>query len=155
MKNKIKFNFVDFVIVIAVVLIAFAGWMILGNKSSSGTGKDFTYEILFREVTKEVAESVQEGADIFDGVKIINIGTISDVSYKECTKYQINTLTGEYVNVNVPDRYDLTVKVAASGNCDDMSCFVNEYEIFVGKRVDAKSVGFVGHGNITTVVEGE
>ena len=140
---------------LAVILVAVAGWLILGNNSSSGSGKEFSYEILFREVPLEVAESVQKGADIFDGVKIINIGQISDVSYTEATKYELNTLTGEYVNSNIPERYDLTVKVDAAGNCTDLSCFVNEYEIYVGKRVDVKSIGFVGHGNVTTVKEGE
>ena len=155
MKKKIKFNFVDFVIVMAVILVAVAGWLVLGNGSSSNEGKNFSYEILFREVPIEVAEAVQKDADIFDGVKIINIGKISDVSYKECEKYEFDAISGEYVNTKVPVRYDLTVKVDATGNCNNISCFVNEYEIYVGKRVDAKSIGFIGHGNITTVSEGE
>lgn len=155
MKKKIKFNFVDFAIVAVIILIAVAGWLILGGNSSSNSNEQFSYEILFREVSLEESLAVQNEADLFDGIKIINIGKISGSSYVECEKYEFNELTGEYVSVKVPDKYDLTVKVVASGSCDGLSCLVNEYEIYVGKSVDVKSVGFVGHGVISTVNEGE
>jgi len=155
MKVKLKFNFVDFAIVAAVVLVATACFVILGGNSSLGAGTEFSYEILFREVPIEVATAAQNGADIFDGVKIINIGKISDSSYEDATKYEFNTLTGEYAYVKVPELYDLTVEVTASGSSNEHSFYVNEYDICVGKRVDVKSVGFVGHGTIVAVKEGE
>ena len=152
---KIKFNFVDVAIVAIIILVAVLGWFVLGNSSNSASGTDFSYEILFREVPEEVATSVQKGADIFDGVKIINIGTIADVEYEDSVKFEFNTLTGDYAYVKVPERYDLKVKVSATGNNDGMAYFVNEYEVFVGKSVDVKSIGFVGHGTVTAVNEGE
>ena len=155
MEKKIKFNFVDIAIVAIVIIVAVLGWVVLGGGSASDAGKEFSYEILFREVPETEALAVQKGADIFDGIKIINIGTISDVSYKESVKYEFNSITGEYDEVKVPERYNLTVKVSAAGSCDGLACLVNEYEVYVGKTADVKSIGFVGHGVITTVEEGE
>ena len=155
MKKKIKFNFVDIAIVAIVIIVAILGWLILGSSSASNAGKDFSYEILFREIPESEALAAQKGADIFDGIKIINIGTISDVSYKASVKYEFNSVTGEYDEVKVPERYDLTVKVSATGSSDGLACLVNEYEVYVGKSADVKSIGFVGHGVITTVEEGE
>ena len=50
MKKKIKFNFVDIAIVAIVIIVAILGWLILGSSSASNAGKDFSYEILFREI---------------------------------------------------------------------------------------------------------
>lgn len=154
-KIKFKFNFVDYTIVALIILVAVCGWLILGGDATSTSDVGFSYEILFREVPEEVATAVQKGADIFDGVKIINIGTIADISYEDSVKYEFNSLTGDYTYVKVPERYDLKIKVSAKGSSDSMAYFVNEYEVFVGKSVDVKSIGFVGHGTITAVNEGE
>lgn len=153
--KKFKFNFVDFIIVVAVVLVAVLAFLIFGGNSSPTADKKFSYQILLREVPEEVVAAVQDGADIFDGVKIINIGKISKSAYKDSEKYEFNTLTGDYAYVKVPERYDLTIDVEASGKTDDLSYYVNEYEVFVGKSVDVKSIGFVGHGTIVSVSEGE
>ena len=162
-KNNFKFNFVDTVIVvilaIAVVVLSvvvFSGTnaedpVTVGEKTLKS--KDFTYKLLFREIDEEVVSKIKKNIIIYEGGKNESIGKIIDFEVDDSQKYEFNSLTGEYINVNVPEKYDLTLTISAKGSHDKMSYFIDEYEIYVGRSVDIRSVGFVAHGYVVAVDE--
>ena len=152
-KKGFKFNFVDIsIVVVLIAVVALAGFIIadktIDNKSS---GEVFSYELLFREIPEEIVSKIQKDIVIYEGGKNTEIGKIADMEIKESTKYEFNTLTGEYMNVEVPERYDVTLNISSKGERDKMSYFIDEYEIYVGKAVDITSLGFVAHGYVVAV----
>ncbi|MBQ2897417.1 MAG: DUF4330 family protein [Clostridia bacterium] len=153
--KKFKFNFVDTIIILMVLAVITVGWLFINNRSSDGSSSKFSYDILLKEIPIETVNAITKGSDVFDGVKIINIGVINDFSYKKSQYYEYSEQTGEYVFTEVPDMYDVTINVQAGGTFSGLTHIVNEYEIYVGKAVDIKSVGFVGHGVIVAVNEVE
>ncbi len=146
-----KFNFIDVVIILLVLAILTVGWLFFNKESTNSNTVEFSYDILLKEIPFETVNSIQKNSDIFDGVKIINIGAIKDFSYKTSQYYEYSEEKGEYVYTSVPDMYDVTIKVVANGINSELAHFVNDYEIYVGKSVDVKSLGFVGHGVIVAV----
>ena len=96
-KNNVKFNFVDVAIAVCliVVVLAVSVYFVMSKQGAgSGTAQEFSYSILFREVTEEVANSIKKDAFIYDGNKNINIGKISDIEIKDCTKYEFDGVSG-------------------------------------------------------------
>ena len=153
--KKIKFNFVDAIIVLMILMVIVLGWLFFNNRSSAGDAREFKYDILLKEIPIETINAIATGTDVFDGVKIINIGVIEEFSYKETGYYEYSAQSGKYVFTQVPDMYDATITVRARGNSTHLAHYVNDYEICVGKSVDIKSIGFVGHGVIVAVNEVE
>lgn len=153
--NKIKFNVIDILIILVILAIVALGYVYINGKAVDSNSSDFTYDILFKEVTAEFVDAIQPGAAIFDGIKIIEIGNISDYSEKDAVRYEFSSQAGEYVETSIPGKYDVTMTVSAAGNCDELACFVNDYEVYIGKTVDVKSAGLVGHGVVVAINEVE
>jgi len=154
MKNiSKKFNLIDALVIFIIIAVMLVGWLFINNRSEGGNSSAFTYDILLKEIPIETAEAITHDADVFDGIKIINIGKILEFSYDKSVRYEFSEETGEYVYTEIPDMYDATIKVIAEGGMNGLSHCVNDYEIYVGKSVDIKSVGFVGHGVIVSVDE--
>ena len=153
MKNKIRFNIIDVLIILIILAIVVVGFVYLNGRSADSGSSEFTYDVFFKEVPAEFADAIQTGAAVFDGVKIIEIGNIVDFTENNAVRYEFSSQKGEYVETYIPDMYDVTMKVSAKGTCEELACFVNDYEVYIGKTVDVKSIGLVGHGVIVAIDE--
>ncbi|MBQ3077447.1 MAG: DUF4330 family protein [Clostridia bacterium] len=134
-------------LVVAVGLVAF--WFIRGTgaaNSSSGTPVAVTYKVELVGLPADIRDSAKTGVAVRDGVRLQNIGTVTEVS---STNYYLmlgDPVTGEVRRSEVEGLYNVTVTCEAVGELRGSRVMIGEYMIAIGQQVAMQSPGISGVG---------
>lgn len=149
-----KFNFIDVLIILIILLVAavviniFAPALLSGKFSSGGVTKRIQYTVEFTGVDGEYIEMIKEGNTVVDSVSKYSLGSVAavdfDTRYSEL-EYDEQNKAG--VLSVYPDKYNLLVTVTVDAEYEDGKGFsVNDYRIAVGEKMALRFPDYVGEG---------
>ena len=132
-KKKLRFNIIDFLIIVAIVAVvvvfAVRGGII---KKISSYNTTITYTVKVFDVQKGSFDLVNVGDSLYFDEDDRRIGKVVDKSFSESVDYAVLS-DGTIKKVkNVEDRIDMYITIEADGTFDDDGCMVNG-DFFVGK----------------------
>ena len=153
-EKRIRFTFVDCLIVFVLLAILAGGWLFL-TKGLGGNRDLIKYELYINNLKPEVAENIKVGDVIFDSAQKMEIGTVTKVEKKPFVDQVFDSIQGTFSYQPVPDRYEVHIFAQEKGSFGDEKIEVNGYEIYVGKTVYVKSESFVCAATVWGVEKGE
>ena len=135
-KKKIKFNLIDFLIVIAViaviVVIAFRSGLV-ENLANNAKGKTIVYTVKIGDVQNESFNFIDIGEKLYNDETDAYIGTIVDKRVETSKVYIIST-EGKIVKTEQPGRADIYLTVEAKGTVNANGCKVDgKFFVAAGK----------------------
>ncbi len=144
--TKKKITFVDVIIVVLVICIILGcGYYLFSKKiiETKTEGSGFGYTLRFSNIKEEVAEQFDVGDQIVDSTKLIEIGTIDNVTVNPYKEVQEDKTNGEFVTREIPGKYEVLIHVVT----DDAvvtknSVTVNNYELYYGKTAFVRGDNF-------------
>ena len=145
MKNKIKFNVIDALIIAGVILVlAVFGYYALGGWEMSDSGKEkiMNYTVEIQGVPEEYLNKVNIGDDVFDVRKGSAIGKVAAVG--EARPYKTvaeNINEGAFVMSEVPGKYTFDVTIRTPYKESAAGYTVNDMDLKVGRSVTIKTAG--------------
>lgn len=156
--QKPRFNIVDFLIILAVVLVVVAGVYILGSKSETVVNTDKTktqITIELKEVDKEAMNYYNENAKIGTAVTMglrekVN-GVLMEINSAPSTENFDNPVTGKKELVNQIGKYNLTFTIEAELSETDKDFLIGTDKIKIGKELNFAGKGFSGYGNVVII----
>lgn len=158
--KKAKFNVMDCLIVIGVVLCLFGGLYIFGNlKETSSKGADtakmrYTVEFTKRDKTAaEMFSAAAERGDIcFVSEKERAEATLIDAKCTPAKMLTTNLETGETFWAEIPDSYDIVVTLESNGHETETTVTAGEgTNLKIGEEISVKGKGYAGYGFITSL----
>lgn len=155
--DKPKFNLIDGLIVLFVVLVAAAGiYLFGGNNSAVGTESQNTTAVFKIQLTKvdeslynKFAAALETEENVWIGVKERFAGKIEELEFSPSAKITTNTQTGKAVLAEDPNLFDITIQVRASALETPSAISASGTEIRVGEETAIRGKGFAGYGFIT------
>ena len=154
MKPHPKFNIVDIIIIIVVIIVAAGAVKFLGGRSEearAGGAQTVYFAFEGRDVLLGGASLVKEGDKIYNSNNSEYIGV---VTYVEIIPYKLvgfNPETAAYEEVEVPDRYDVTIYAEGTGYHNDADVVVEGQTVKVGQQFNLKGKGYAFEGYIVKV----
>lgn len=152
--KKHKFNWVDLLVVLLVVLlIAGAVYKFRGNNVTSGTVPmdPVTYTVQISNTRKGLADAIQPGDTIYDGDSGNAVGTVASVNVQDARKLMTKD-DGTVVWALLEDRYDVTITIEAQAVISGNTCMVNRiYQLNVGSTRSLYSKYATWTGRITDI----
>lgn len=138
--DKLRFNFVDFVIIGLVIVLLAAGTykLFFINKGLAMQNGVIEYKILIENIRTPTVESMKEGQTVKDVQSNIVIGTIVN---KEISPYKqaVPTLDGRVVQAEVPEKYNVIVTIRSPAIVTDNNITIGNKEIKIGATISIKS----------------
>lgn len=153
---KKKFNIVDVIIIVVVLAVIVAGIFLyfkMKNNNDNATVQANTAKIEFvievNNVTETVANSFKaaEGSAVSFGDTASGAGTITYVEVVPYKKWVENTVDGEYVVSEVPNKYTVNVTIQSDVDKTDTSYTSGNEVICVGKSMSFNSFGVADEGS--------
>lgn len=149
-----KFNIIDVVIILVVVL---AAAMLLGrgfskNVTNSNTGKTIEYTVKVQGIRQPTFDALQQGDKLVDGATGNAIGEIFEISSEPYTENQ-NMLDGTVKALQVPDRLSAYVTITCEGVVNDDGYFLGSTQVAVGDTISLVSERVDTNGVIVAVKE--
>lgn len=122
---KKKINILDIVIVIALIIVVAAGAFFVNaiRNKPEGETKFITVEV--RETKDFYKDIIKVGDIAYDGVQNTKLGEVREFKVGPAMTDGISTLTGEVERTEIPDRYDILLKIEVPA----------ETEVQVGKQM--------------------
>lgn len=161
-KKNGRFNFVDFTLIVILLLVVGAliysfSPISLIKKWKNSDVKNIQYEVEFTNVDEEFIDVIKADTPVSDAVTKSSVGTVTMVNstkyveYKtvETTRQEGETLVTEYtvVPVEYPNKYNLTVTITVAANFSEGSGYtVNSTRIAVGEKIALKFPDFKCEG---------
>ena len=157
MKTKIKFNIIDILLVLLIVVAAaFAVYLLRSGRISSDqqkTEREIQYTVLLTNVKSRFKGNIQAGDSVTDTVKLMPIGEVTDVKTVQTTVQIEDYQEGRLVTATLPDTYDISVTVTATATVSDGYYMIGGYQINVGTLVSLRVPNYTGSGYCTAVTE--
>ena len=157
-KGKIfeKVSIVDIGIVLLVVMAILGVRMYIagqrGEVRVAAKPIPITLQVECTQLTETIAGSIMEGADIYNSVSGTYLGKITGVVIKEAEATSRDVESGRFIKTKVPERYDVTVIIDASGHVTDRNIAVSGEKILIGSsRAYLRSAGYVFSGFYTDI----
>lgn len=138
-----RFNIIDILIVLAVILIAAAA-LVLSGKGKTGEDTESGVKTVVLEVMEThegLWRNVTVGDKVTEKVEKKQIGKITDVSVKPATKASYDRRTGEPKIITLPEREDIYITMEIDKDAD----------VAVGKALSIVTKHFAGHGYVTRI----
>ena len=168
-KSKFRFNFIDVLLIVLIVLIIGIAYYFLSgknnaiNKSKSldlNDGSVVQYVVELNEIDKDFIKYINVGDVVFDTYTETNIGEIVNVTVAPAWKTTTNLETGETKKTEYPvlnpdaeseadfmyDYYNVRVTIQADMEYTGSSYAVNDYSVVVGSLIDFQLNDFAGQG---------
>lgn len=158
--KKAKFNIIDFLIILAIALVAFAGYYIIRSKSEtvSGTEKTLTKayvtieEMSVDETTKNFYEENAKTGDMVSmGIREKTTGVITEIEVSPATGIYDNPLTGEKELLEKIGRYDLKFTFETELSETETDFLIGTDKIKIGKELNFSGKGYSGYGNVVVI----
>lgn len=148
-KRKIKFNFVDVIILVLIALAFVVGYKFI-NKSADVNSNmpqvSFTVEVT--NVPKDYKDKFNIGDEVRDAIKGDILGVITDIEAIPATKLTENVIEGKYEIGEYEDRDDVYVTIKGTPSSFGADVIMAQQEIKVGNKMYFKKPGCVGRGYV-------
>ncbi|MBE7011961.1 MAG: DUF4330 domain-containing protein [Ruminococcaceae bacterium] len=151
--KKIRFNIIDFLIILAVILVSVAGVYILGSKSETVVNTQKTKALVMIEL-KNVDESTkadyEEKAKIGSlaniGIREKTVGELKKIDITEATKECFDLKNEEIKLAKVEGRYDIKFVFEVELDETDKDFLIGTDKIKIGKELGFGAKGYSGYG---------
>ncbi len=163
MKNrkKLKFNLVDVLIIIGIILAAAMCVYVLSSLKDTGSGSaadnvKMRYSVEFKKKEKTVVDAFEAAAERGDSCFVSEkekaAATLKEVIAVPAKKATTNLETGEALFSDIEDKYDVTVVLESEGTETDKDILADgKAPIKVGDEISVKGKGYAGYGFITSL----
>ncbi len=157
-KKKGKFNFIDFLLIlIVVILIASIVYVLMPSNWIKGMfadkSVDIEYSIEIIGVDEAFIENIKDNDIVLDGVSKANIGTVKAVTdITQYTELKYNEVDKQGVLAPVEGKYNIIVTISATADyTEDQGYTVNGTRIAVGEKISARFPNYVCEGYCISV----
>lgn len=152
--KKTKFTFVDFFIILAVILVVAVGFIFLksGNEAGAET-KKVNFTVLATAQQKGLSELVKEGDDVVISFSEDVHATVVKAYEETRVDYYFNSFTGRYVKGTFNDKSDVYVELTADAVISDTAISKDGLPIRVGDEMPVRGKGYVVKGYVVDVTE--
>ncbi len=155
-KNKRKFNFIDFLLILVIITVIGCviyvffpiSWFQNLRKENVGA---IQYSIEVKGVDSEFLNRIKENDVVIDSVSKSTLGTVTAVDYN--TKYSVlkyeKNEKGDYVGVlsEYPDRYNIMITITADAEYTPGNGYmVNSCRIAIGEKMYLRFPDYVCEG---------
>jgi hypothetical protein len=154
MKIKInKFDVIAIVLLLALALVAYFKFNVIEHTKTDTKMDKIEYVMEFKALRQYSVDTFKSGDTLYDSQTKMEIGTIKDISVKQCITYA-ETIKGTVVPAPTEDKYDVTITVETEGMETDKAYFANrsvELKVGTSKKVETlyiKSTGEIQSINV-------
>jgi hypothetical protein len=160
-KIKWRLNLFD---VVFIVFLLIAATLILNyaNRSDSGgsiipsgTQETVRYTIELRRMIPEAAVLIQPGDALVDKIEKRSVGSIVSVELVPATISQKNSMTGDLIISEIPNRIDAIIVVEASAHVTESQISVNGFTIRYGATISFTGPQYGSAGAIVNIERGD
>ncbi len=153
--TKAKFNLIDALIVVAVVLIALVAVWFLGGKSDTNTVSDTqnttaTFKIQLTKAEKSLYDKFLAGLEndesVWIGIKERFEGKLTGIELSPSSQVGTDLASGKAVLLEDPVLYDITLEVTADALETNSQISSSNTPIRVGEETAIRGKGFAGYG---------
>ena len=149
--NKRKFNFIDVLIILAVVLL---GAVVLnlffpqGIFKSSSVQKEIQYTVEFLGVDEAFIEKIKENDNVIDSVSKYNVGSVMTVdSSMPYTELKYDSLAGEGHLAAFENKYNVLVTISVVAEYNEGEGYsVGDRRIAVGEKLSLRFPDYASEG---------
>lgn len=136
--RKFKFNIIDFVIVLAVLVVILVVALRGGLVKKFTEAKDtIQYTVKISDIQIESFDLIDIDSKIYCNDDDSCLGVIKAKTYQPATMYTVLS-NGEIVKTSQPGRIDVFLTIEAEGTVDEEGCRINgTYFIACGKNVSS------------------
>lgn len=157
-RKKAKFNIIDFLIILVVLLlIATIVYVFLPSswieKISSDKTVDIQYTIEIKGIDEDFLNNIRENDTVLNSITKSNIGTVTAVDYStQHTQLEYNEAEQIGILSVFPDKYDIIVTITAKAQFTEKEGYtVNGTRIAVGEKISARFPNYLCEGYCISV----
>jgi hypothetical protein len=157
-KAKIRFNFIDALLILIILAAVAALVWIFGFSSTDASANQKQVEIEYTVRIKKVRDEFRgegffnEGDPVTDSATLYDIGNLVSAEYSKAEHTAPNKF-GELVVSEYPNHIDITLTVRATADITGGVYNIGGYTMTVGKKVSLRVPNFVGEGYCTAISE--
>lgn len=151
--SKVKFNFFDVIIIIAVAAVCFVGYKYLSNKSASSSNvPEVSYVVELRRKGESYQDQIKLGDDVKDAIKGGYYGKVTDFKWEKCTEITQSSETGKFVKADVENRYNYYITITGTPTTfTDSKIMFASQEVKVGNQIYIRSKNYAGEGYVVDI----
>ncbi len=156
MEKKIKFNFVDVIIILLVVAVFVFGISFV--KKGVTTGEQYpkvSFTVEVKCMPEDYDTKFKIGDKIRDAVKGDTLGVVTAITSKPATDLVENSANGEYRIAEYENREDVYITIEGTPTSYGADVVIGQQKIKVGEMVYIKNIGTVGRGYVVEMKTGE
>lgn len=151
---KFKFNSIDVLIIILLIITAAAGiWFLTNRGKASSQSISKTVEVMVELTDKDEAFAAlpKVGDPVVLGEKEKMDASVTDVTVKNATMPGYDMLDGKIINSEIPEHYDVQITVKAYGTETPGEVSINGNAVRVGMGLAMKAKNWSGYGYVLSV----
>ena len=139
MNKKIRFNYVDVIIVLLVVVVFVAGFMFVKKGVTSGeTLPEVSFTVEVKRMPEEYKTNFSVGDKIRDALKGDTLGVVTEITSKPATDLKTSADSGKYTIAEYEDREDVYITIKGTPTAYGANIIMAQQEIKVGKSIYIK-----------------
>jgi len=152
-KSRKGLNLLDILIIIVVAAVIGGGWYLYSQyTAASQLNKHVVeYKVELKGVDQAFVNAVAKGDLLRESVKGNNLGKVADMTSAPASNINTDFLNGKYVEVPVPDKYDMILTIYSEAAMSDRSITVGGLEIKIGQKLFVKGKGYAREGYILNI----
>ena len=155
-KGRLRFNIVDFFVVLFVVLVLVASvaYFVPEITERFGTNSEveITYVLEFRGVDDDFIANIQSGDNAYEGSQNFSMGTVKSVATEAFTSLEYDNTLGEAILKDHPAKKTLVITITATAIYTEGEGYtINGERIAVGAKYDIRFPNFAGSAYCTQV----
>jgi hypothetical protein len=160
-KIKWRLNLFD-IVFIGCALLAAVAIVIYSNRSGSGvvlipagTQETVVYTIELQEMFTSAAQIIKPGDELVDKIEKRPMGSVVAVELQPSTRSNRNTITGERIIVDYPDRTTAIITVTATATVTESQISIGGFVVRVGAMISVNGPLYNGGGYIVDIERGD
>ena len=152
-KIKRKFNFLDAIIILVVLIAGFFGYKYLKKTDVVAPNmQKVVYQVLTNEVDDVVFNQINTDTAIYDSIKNYYIGKVIKAEKLPATRDVFNEDADEYVSAEVEDKINILFTIEADGVVSGKDIIVGgAYDLKVGNQAFVKGKGYAAGGYVVAI----
>ena len=153
MNGKIKWTFIDTLIIVAVIIAGVAVFKVFGGKITTGESKTVLATVLLREEDAAVAAAIKVGDKITVSLTEKDAGVLTAIGVEDAKKLVFNTIDGEWVNETIEGKVDIYATVELDVTETDFAYSTGSTFVKVGEEMPFRGKGYALEGFVIDVNE--
>lgn len=150
---KAKFNIIDALVILLIIAVGAFGYRFLNGRSGAGADSaknvKIQYNIELAEKEGYMLGLINEGDKVLIGEKEKIPATVVGTQVRPAQKIEFDGVSGQYINADIPERYDIVVMLESEGTESENSVSVQGTAIRVGTATTLKGRDYAGYGFVT------